>query len=687
MTSDLTLDPRERQLLDEIDESGTERARLEAQRRAALDLRYPKPTEQYVQEMRAQLEAAFQTWRFGDSGNSDQGADEGPPGLQRIRQMRYHRDRMPQKWQRMLQVPYRVRSNLTANEIERTVALATRNPPKVRILPASREPEDGERAEKETRWAQELGPALERAYGPIIRQFFDTLFECGDAVFEVYITDAFDDIDFDKDPDEEDDAFHERTDRELQRVATSGRLPFGVRVPDMMTVLYDIDDDGEVYVAMFVETKPYRVVHSTLTKRLSAEKLAELRLPRPGDRGWPGDGVFSGVTGSPSGTVETIRYYDRRWYGYMVGGKFVDGPVEHEMPAVPVIPAWGVTTASSQRHERLQGIVWGTVEQEQAINDTLTTSVDIGVTFSRPRPTIETPVGGSLRSPTGRPSTLKLDGTGAIELMPGQQLKDAFGTFQSRIPPELMQTLLAVRQRSSLNPVAQGESPGADPSGFALNSMQAASQMRYEILLDNGARSYGKLVDFLRSMVRDGPIGERVFLGVQGARGDTVEWLGLGPEETSEVPAVVSIDPLNDVNRLAIRESLMVGNQRGLVPRRVVQEMGYGADDPDAWDDELAEDFAFVNLMQQAFMEAMTIVSGQQVAVGPDGQPVPAETAGGEMDALRAAGGAPAPVRGATIGREAAGGDQLTARNAARSRGGQQPRNQGAPVGGNGPTP
>ncbi|MCR4341354.1 MAG: hypothetical protein NUW01_15860, partial [Gemmatimonadaceae bacterium] len=74
----------------------------------------------------------------------------------------------------------------------------------------------------------------------------------------------------------------------------------------------------------------------------------------------------------------------------------------------------------------------------------------------------------------------------------------------------------------------------------------------------------------------------------------------------------------------------------------------------------------------------------------PNGQPI--QSGGGEqMNRLRETGGAPEEPQGSSVGQQTSGrgssGGGPAGRNAARSRGGQQPRQQGSPVGGNGATP
>jgi hypothetical protein len=687
------------EILEEIMPDESRQVRRAKTRKANRE--YPKPTEQDVITLKNDLEGEWQEWRFGTTfgvggGNSEDflGASDfengaatmsnGIPGLARVRQLRYHRDQMPAKYLRYMNSNYRFRTNWTASEIDRTVALATRNSPKVTIAPGSREPKAADIADRETRWSQYLLPTLERqAMKPLFRMFADGLFEGGLAGFEIFLTDSYDDLDLEQDEDESDDDYLARTDDQLMR-ASANRLPVGIRVPDPMSILYREDDLG-ICQLLIVETKPYQIVFNELSAKMSPEQITKAQLPKPGTSGWPQ--YYDSGWGTPSGNVLTVRYYDRRWYGFMVAGRWVDGPVEHRMPGVPFIPAWGTTTSSSRRAEQLQGVAWGMVEMEQATNDLLSTALDIEMTYGRPKPVIETSENGQLRDPSMGPQTIKLDDPDkAPELMPGQRLKDAYAEFGSRLSPGLLNVMMSIRAQSGMSPISAGESPGSDPSGFAVNTLQAAGQMRYEILLDNFGRAIAMLVDFIRRMIKEGPISDKVFVPVMNQKGE-IEYLGLGPDDITSMPAEVFIDPMNDVNRLAIRQSLIAGNQAGYVPRAIVQAQGYGADDPRMWDNQIAEDVADQQLMGMALEVAKMRIAMQNTPqdmglVGPRGEPL---RKAGDDNELRGLGGLPREDRGTgRMGRSDGGNPPQVASaleaNGARSRGGQQPSGQGVPA-------
>ena len=184
MTTSAGLTQAELDAIKEFDPESA--ARLQRGRKAALDNELPEPTEDDINRLRIRLDSFFHDWIHGDGGqnsateDADGATDPAPigvPGLMRIRAMRYHKDQMPQKYRELLAAPYRFRSNLTANEIDRTVALATRNMPKIGIAAAGREPEDRRKSQSETRWANMLLPSLERAAGePLLYPFADALF-------------------------------------------------------------------------------------------------------------------------------------------------------------------------------------------------------------------------------------------------------------------------------------------------------------------------------------------------------------------------------------------------------------------------------------------------------------------------------------------------------------------------------
>jgi hypothetical protein len=252
----------------------------------------------------------------------------------------------------------------------------------------------------------------------------------------------------------------------------------------------------------------------------------------------------------------------------------------------------------------------------------MTLDVDNRFTTARPKPVIQSPPSASRATsdPTGKPRTLDLSGDAVPYLDPGQVIVDAFEHLRPQGNHEMVSSILGLYQRSGLNPIASGESPGADPAGYTVNSLTQAAQSQYEILLDNFARTLGNIVDFARLVIRD-TIKEKVYLSVPmaDAKQGGTEWLALGPEDVDETPSVVVIDPLSDANRISVRQSLEQGNKEGFVSHRRVQSDGYGIDDPDAEDDDIAVDSAMADLLEMAKEEAKSRIYGRQQPQQPSG--------------------------------------------------------------------
>lgn len=678
MVTKIRLTPEDLELL-------TEDERDEEERESRPDPGdYPEPNLEDILEIERTLDQEWAVYLDGDNADLGDQKWHGPIGLAQVRKMRYQRDQLPAKWQQLLNTPYRVRSRLVQNEIMRVVALAIRNQPKAKIAPNGSTGKAQDRANRQTRWANQLLPALLRqARQPLQRMFVDATVEAGLGVWEYYRTEAYDDLE--PLPDDLDDpAETRRWNRDRDEQIKGAGLPFGIRHIDPASVRLDFDDEGPC-VALVKERKRYRHVYEDIRKRSGPDKIEELRMPKPGKgASWPGDGA-GGARESidDRGEVETLRYYDKVYYAYVVGGRLVEVK-KHGLPGLPIISAFGLVTSSSNLSERLQGAVWGMAGLEQAINDFMTIALDIAATFARPKPVIETELGGDqILGQDGKPSSIDLSGKFVPQLAPGQKIRNAFEGFTSQADPNVFAALMQFFQLSGLNPVSAGESPGADVAGYTIANLQSAANALYESILDNYALAVAQLIDFARQDIRDG-LGETVFLSVpmENDRAGGTEWLGLGPDDIDETPCEVAIDPMSDVNRLAIRDSLIGGMQQGIVPREVVQRDGYGAEDPEAWDEQILEDATFAGLGQLLIEEAMAIVYGGQPMPPGEQQPPGGGAPQGEQQGARVGnGGKPAQPQPPTVGAQNAQGSQVSGRNSARARGGQQPPSQGVPAG------
>lgn len=564
----------------------------------------------------------------------------------RERERRYQLDRTPQKWALSQKDGRRFYTRLTHNEINRVVAMQMENSPMATIMPRSDAEKERNRAAGEARWCNQLIGAFERiADRPVRRRLCDGQNEIGLMAYELYLNDAYKDIDTEPRtiPAPDGSPSRETARDVLKRTSSQLReagLPFGVRVVDGMSLYYDADDSG-IYRAAIVERKPYRIVWESMKRQgmdigsmdngvpigAQGPMAGNDSMPQPGDAGfplesWPAPGYQ---------LVETVRYYDRRWYVYMVGGRIVDGPREHGMPFVPVVPCYGLVTSSPNVEFFAEGICWGMESIEIGLNDMLTLASDVQFTYNRPKFVIETAEGSDLMlDDAGTPIVLDLSNpSNAEQLNPGQKVTNTLVGFEPFLQLPLLQTYMNLWQMSGLNPIAQGESPGASPAGYSINALQGNASRLYQDLLQNEAQCTAKLFDMIRILVRD-VIKMPVWLTAP-MPGGKVEWLCLKPEDVSDVPCIVTIDPTSDANRLARRQSLMQAYKEGFISRRRVQHEGFAIDDPESEDDQILIDQIVQQLAtitaQDTLSQLNTIIAGQQQANavpppgGQQGQP------------------------------------------------------------------
>lgn len=528
-------------------------------------------------------------------------------------------------------------SKATDNEIARAVALHTQNPPKAVVPAAGNKATARKNAQTETRWSNQVLPTCERiSVNPIRRRVVDCQYEIGRTAYELFLTDSYDDLDMDaqviEDPKtgqprlETDAEINARIDGEIQ----SRRPPFGIRYVDGLALYYRTDDRG-ISKAWIVEYKAYADVDEALARK--GQSLADFGVPEPGAEGWPEE------TALPVPACLTIRYYDRQWYAYIVDGVAVDGVREHNLPGVPVFPVLGMVTGSPDAQYAAHGICWGMESIELGIDDLMTIALDNARTYRKPKFFVETAMGGEiLKDPqTQQPVVLDLsDPNHVYQGQPGQRLVNALAGWNPYEQQNLVGQLQQMWVRNGLNPVVQGESPGAATAGYTVNALQGSSTKMFEDNIENEAMAIARLLDFARLTVRD-TIQERTFLAapMKDAK-DGVEWLGLAPDQVSSVPCIVTIDPTSEANRLAKRQSLMQGNKEGFIKRERVQTEGFAIDDPEAEDDAMLIEQGEQQLAQFAFQAALVKVRGmEQPAAAPGGSGLvdqfgqPMQSAGG----------------------------------------------------------
>lgn len=614
------ISPEVRRELEADDEGLALLRTLDAKERRWYEDRYPEPSVPEILEIWEDHRTEYRVWQ---------------QGIQDIRTVRYGKDDNPEEFKDRLKSDRRVRTRLSNNEILRVVGMATRNAPVAMVEPLGSGQKLQSRAELQTRFCNQFLRTMARRSGKnVLRQLADNMFGDSLGCLLVYLTDAYDNLDADlmerrteerTDPEtgevtEVEESNSQYLSRTEQVIRAAGPA-FGVRVVDPLCVIYDGDPDAGLEWGMVVERKSRKREFRALSKKYGARAVSATGFmedaPSVGASGFP-EYQAAASEGLPRDEVVTVLYWDEYWYCYIVDGHAVDGPRPHKLPGVPLILFEGQVTGSPNRSERLQSVVYNMTDLELGLNDLLTLELDNAIRFGQPKPAVESDQNADpLRDKDGEVMTLDFTGPGVPQLNPGQRIVDGYAGFRPAPQTHMQQMLLQLWQRSGLNPIAQGQSPGADPAGYTVNSLQGAAQSNYEGAMDNFAVGLGRLCDFVRLMVRD-TLKEKVYtsLPAEGNKKGS-QWLSIGPDDIDESPTVVKVDPMSDANRIQQYQMMAKANEQGHVPRRKVQEAIPGYEDGDIWDNEILVDGAVKDLAAAALQSAKQRIAMEEAAAHP----------------------------------------------------------------------
>lgn len=572
---------------------------------------YPKPDVREILERKEWLLQYYQPLHQGSALISPQREGERYSGINGLRNLRYGRDETPEKLYRRLSNNVRIRSGQSHKLIMQVRSLLSRNPMKVRVPAAGGSTKALAVARIETNWSNELAASVARA------SLIDPVQESDDAQceafggWEVYLTDAWKKIDFEREEGEDDQDYDER----LTRAKREAGLPFGVRSLDPLSTLIDVDDDGRQIEAVIIVERKRR---KSYLRRLQG---------RAGYQDDLGGFAESGYGDGSTGECEVTRYWDPEWYAEVAEERLVICE-RHGLPGIPVFPAWGFITSSRNLGDKFQGVAYGVQLNEAAANDVLTQEADSRLTFNRVKPIAEAPAD----APAPEEDALDLSGPDLKLLPPGYVLKDAYSGFKSQAIDPSIGMILGLGQNQGPSQVLSGNSPSADASGFSLNLLTSNAIGPYLNLLTNKAVGWGKVIDFCRQTVKV-TLKEPVELVVEGAgpEADRVEWVELKPSDVTDIPCVVTIQPIGDAERIAFAKYYLEGVLQGFVPERILQELGYNSPNVEHWREEIGQDKARRILAELEVQQAMREIMEEEAAaaqaaqsglVGPNGQPI-----------------------------------------------------------------
>lgn len=631
-------------------------------RESDLAAYYPKPSEADIQEVADRLYTTFREKR-----------DE----IVKTREVRYMRDDTPPKWKKGLANGTRYHAGLINNELRRVVAIITGNLPDVHIQPAGPGSKAKERADKQTQWANAVLPQMEREHGQLLRPFGDGLGEAGYAAFEVYFTGTYDDLDTEKRLGETPGQYRNRM--HLQAVQVGS--PIGVRVPDPLSLYFEpYTDDPEIVVIRERKSRRH-VVGWARANGIDTKKIESLDKRKKGPISFLAQAVGEAHDSYQQNgdMVDTIRYYDHCWMAYAVDGHVLQVE-KHGFPRLPVIISDGMITSSGALHERLQAVVTGMVEDERVVNDLMTLTLDNAYRFSKPKTAIISKDANASPQRNRQGGTMRIDLTadsGAPVLPPGYEVQDITAQHRPYETSPVIGQIMANFQRKGLNPIQQGESPGADPAGYTVNTLITTAQRMYDVLPECVARSWGRVIDLIRLTIRDSEHlqGQEVFMSnMLSEKGG--QWLPLGKNDVTDVPSQCVIDPLNDQNRMAKIQVLKDGVQLGAIAMRRLQKEGYKVQDVGEEDRQIIRDKARMLFGDAVLQSGWQVAQNRMLAaagptpappqppqiVGLDGQPISSNKQNG---------GTPYPNDPPTVGGGTQGRERIS------SSAGQQPVDRG----------
>jgi len=532
--------------------------------------------------------------------------------LQKLRATRNRETKTPEKLLMTYEHTERIFTGLTNTEINKVNATLTRNMPEVWIA--------SDKGDDQQKFFETLIQELEtRSIYGLIGPIFDSLLECGLAFWETYKREEIEDLDLEQYPEETPAEYRKRV-QPLFRAA--GRI-VNVRALDPLSVVFAIRDEELLWVAI-CEDKPRPVVEQEYTdmklrehyaardSKARSEGIDPDTLPEEGDPGVPS---FNGKgMASATGTVPTIRFFNRRWYAYIADGVFVEEPTEHGFPRIPISMATGIVTSHSRLANKFQGIVPGIAALNDAIDTQVTADNDASLTYGRAKFMEERsfPPPGSadaMEEDDGPPVDLR-NPLEVIRPGRGSKFVNIYAGLDLNRNAQMEQRLRGYWTHATLNEVASGESPGASPAGYTVNALQTASLGPYGPFLRGFCRGMTDWAEMMREYYSS--LGVPISIPAQESTKASERWIVVKPEQWDDTPIRVTMTPLSDQQKTAVAAELAQLTHDGIISRYTAARVNPMVADPE--EEQLRMDLETVHpdLAQRVYQQTLIEVGLMQ---------------------------------------------------------------------------
>jgi len=532
--------------------------------------------------------------------------------LRSIRRNRYGKTQTPNDILVTLKKSTRIFTGLSNNEIGRVASTLTRNVPEILI--------NADDDSQQKFFNAFLQYQEQRNLGGLIYPTVDSMAECGWAFWEWYIDPDVEDLELEQDTSETPAEHRKRVDPMLRKAGPILRI----RMCDPEAAVFDpLSEDLKYFILAERKSAPIlrRELQGMPKKELDEDDPS---LPGEHDRGAPYQGGYDFLAGKTE--VETIRYWDERWYCYIVDGKVIECE-PHGFATIPISAFPGKVTGTSNPSDRVQGIVH-TLWQNEEIQDTLLTKdVDDVLTYGSPKvaltadkDTLAMPPGDDNHVPTVDLSDPKK----TPYLAPGYKIQDAYAGFRLNEGTNIRNNLQMYYNRAAMNEVSSGAAPGADVAGYTVNALQTASLTNYGPFLTNLQNGIAKGCARIAR-----PFYVRLNIPISIASPHKAQaWLTIKPNQWDDSPVSCTVSPLADIQKMQITQLLAQLKNSGVISGYTAAEASPMVADADLEQMRKDLEIGHTVITQRALDDTLTQLYGPQM------QPMQPGGAGGAGPSL-----------------------------------------------------